>query len=112
VFELLNIGHWYGSPIAVDVTVYFNFPVDFELLELRSGSVQEHSNTEVKAGVGEMRYLKAKGLKLSRHENGEQVHVIAKAPQKPGTYRVRVTGYSDNAASFSTQFSLSCRLPT
>jgi hypothetical protein len=62
VFEIINIGHWYGSPMAVDVTVYCDFPAEFELRESRHGSVQEHPITEVKAGAGGMYYLKAKGL--------------------------------------------------
>lgn len=110
-FELLNIGHWYASPIAVDLTVYFNFPAEFELRELRYGSVQEHLNTEVKVGVGGMRYLKAKGLKISRHEKGEEVHILAIGPQRPGHYRILVTGYSSNDASFSKEFALSCIPP-
>ncbi len=104
VFELLNIGHWYASPIAVDLTVYCNFPAEFELRELRYGSVQEHLDTEVKAGVGGMRYFKAKGLKVSRHEKGEQVHILATAPKRPGNYCIRVTAYSSNNASFSKAF--------
>jgi hypothetical protein len=108
VFELLNVGHWYASPIAVDLTVYFNFPVEFELQELRYGSIQEHLNTEVKVGVGGMCYLKAKGIKLSRHERGEEVHILAITPQKPANYHIRVTGHSSNDASFSKEFALSC----
>ena len=108
VFELVNIGHWYGSPIAVDVTAYCNFPADFELREVRYGSVQEHVSTEVKAGVGGMRYLKARGVKLSRHERGEEIHVLARTPTLPGTYRIRVTAYSANAASVSEEFELIC----
>lgn len=108
VFELVNIGHWYASPMAVDVTVYFNFPAEFELRELRYGSVQEHLNTEVKAGAGGMRYLKAKGLKLSRHEKGEEVHILVKAPEGPGNYRIRVSAYSSNDANFSKEFELAC----
>lgn len=109
VFELVNVGHWYGSPIAVDLTVYFNFPAEFELRELRYGSVQEHVNTEVKSGVGGMCYLKAKGLKISHHEKGEEVHILARGPQTPGRYCVRVTGYSSNDAGFSKEFRLSWR---
>ncbi len=109
VFELINLGHWYGSPMAVDVTVYCDFPREFELRELRYGSIQEHANTEIKAGAGGTLYLKAKGLKLSRHDTGEEVHVIAKAPATPGDYRIRVTAYSSNDAHFSKEFVLTCR---
>jgi hypothetical protein len=111
IFEFVNIGHWYSSPIAVDLTAYCNFPSEFELLELRYGSVQENLNTEVKAGVGGVQYLKAKGLILSRHEKGEQVHLRAIAPKRPGNYRVRVTAYSSNDASLSVEFELSCGFP-
>jgi hypothetical protein len=108
VFEFLNIGRWYASPMAVDLTVYFNFPPAFELREVRYGSVQEHRSTEVKAGVGGMRYLKAKGLKLSRQEAGEQVHILATAPKKPGSYRIRISAYSSNDASLSKEFEVTC----
>ena len=108
VFELLNVGHWYASPMAVDLTVYCNFPSEFELKELRYGSVQEHLTNEVKAGVGGMRYLKAKGLKLSRQERGEQIHIVATAPKKPGNYHILVSAYSSNNADFSKEFELVC----
>lgn len=111
VFELINVGHWYGSPIAVDLTVYFNFPAEFDLRELQYGSIQEHRNKEVKVGVGGMRYFKAKGLKISRHEKGEQVHILATGPQRPGQYSIRITGYSSNDASFSREFGFSCIPP-
>src|SRR5262245_32339786 len=64
VFEAVNVGHWYGSPMAVEVTVYCNFPSSFDLKEMRYGSVQQHQNTEVKFGKGGVRYLKARGIKL------------------------------------------------
>ena len=106
VFEVVNIGHWYGSPMAVDVTVYCDFPLSFELLEMRYGSVQEHRNNEVKPGKGGMRYLKAKGLKLSRQDYGEEVHVFAKVPEAAGTYEIRVSAYSMNGASAATDLTL------
>jgi hypothetical protein len=104
VFEVINIGRWYGSPMAVDVTVYCDFPPEFQLRELRYGSTQEHVNVEVKTGKRGTRYLKARGIKLSRHLHGEEIHVIAQAPSLPGTYRVRLSGYSANGASFTKNF--------
>lgn len=111
VFRILNVGHWYGSPIAIDVTVYCNFPDAFSPRELRYGSVLEHSNTRVKAGKGGMRYLKAEGLKLSRRESGEDIHVLTTTPKEPGKYRIRVTAYSANDASFSKAFRIACSRP-
>jgi hypothetical protein len=108
VFDVVNIGHWYGSPIAVDVTVFFNFSPEFELREIRYGSTQEHVNTKVKTGKAAMRYLKAEGLKISRHEPGEKVHIMAVTPKAPGDYRLRVSGYSANDASFSQEFEIYC----
>jgi len=111
VFDVVNLGHWYGSPIAVDVTVFFNFSPEFELRELRYGSTQEHVNTKVKTGKAAMRYLKAEGLKISRHETGEEVHVLADTPKTPGDYRMRVSAYSANDASFSRDFEIRCSTP-
>lgn len=108
VFEVFNAGHWYASPMAVDVTVYCNFPQDFQLKEIRFGSVQEHIRNEIKIGVGGMRYLKATGLKLSRREEGEQIHVIGSNPDTAGIYSIRLTAFSANHASCTHEFSVSC----
>lgn len=105
-FEVVNVGHWYGSPMAVDITVYCDFPGAFTLHELRYGSVQEHKTTEVKSGKGGLQYLKARGIKLSRHSYGEELHVIATAPLEPGVYRARLSAYSANGASFSTDIDI------
>lgn len=64
IFEIVNVGHWYGSPMAVDVVVFCDFPPVFQLEELLYGSVQEHRNTDVKRGKGGARYLKAKRTKV------------------------------------------------
>jgi hypothetical protein len=106
VFEVLNVGNWYGSPMAVDVTAYFDFPASFGLKELRYGSVQEHINVEVKNGKGGMRYLKAKGIKVSRQRYGEEVHVHLRTPIDMGMHLMRVSGYSANGASTVVEFPL------
>ena len=111
VFDIVNLGHWYGSPIAVDVTVFFNFSPEFEPRELRYGSTQEHVNTKVRTGKRGMRYLKAEGLKISRHEQGEQVHILVGTPKAPGDYRMRVSAYSANDASFSKDLDIRCSIP-
>ncbi|OIQ73230.1 hypothetical protein GALL_451320 [mine drainage metagenome] len=111
IFEFTNQGYWYGSPIAVDVTVYCNFEPVFDLLEIAYGSIQEIVNTEVRIGVGRMKYLKAKGLKLSRREAGEQIHVKVMTPRLPGTYLIRISAYSENAASLVTKFNVKCEYP-
>lgn len=108
VFQVINVGHWFGSPMAVDVTVYCNFPPAFALREVRYGSVQERTSTKVRRGKRGMNYLKAKGLMLSRHKDGEEIHIVAIAPLQPGTYRLELTAYSSNAASFSKEFAISC----
>jgi hypothetical protein len=107
-FALVNDGHWYGSPMAVDVTVFCNFPPAFELREIRYGSVQEYRNSDVRIGVGGMRFLKVKGIKLARHESPEEIHVLVVAPDKPGSYRARLAAYSANDASLSQDFELVC----
>lgn len=110
-FDVVNVGHWYGSPIAVDVTVYCNFALEFELYELRYGSVQEHVNADVKLGVGGMQYLRAKGMKVSRYEGRESILVLGTTPKAPGRYRILVTAYSANDASVSREFTLTCVNP-
>lgn len=112
VFRVVNAGHWYGSPIAVDVTVYCNFPESFSLREMRFGSTQQLSDTRVKIGKDEMHYFKAEGIKLSHHEGGEDIWVRATTPIKPGTYRIRVTAYSANDASFSRAFKITFSPPS
>src|SRR5689334_14226942 len=51
IFEFVNIGHWYASPTAIDLVVFFNFVPAFELKELRYGSAQLFIDAEVKQGV-------------------------------------------------------------
>jgi hypothetical protein len=108
VFEFVNRGHWYGKPMAVDVTAYCNFPAGFTLHEIRYGSVQEYSDSKVRKSSHGMQYLKAQGLKLACPEPGEEVHVLATAPSAAGCYRIRVTAFSANDASVSQEFELTC----
>jgi hypothetical protein len=107
-FRILNVGHWYGSPTGIDLTVYCNFPPGFHLHELRYGSTQEHSNLRVKAGKGGMQYMKAEGIKIAHGEPGEEIHVLVTTPNDPGRYRIHVTGYSTNDASFTRRFTITC----
>ena len=110
VFEFWNEGHWYGSPTAVDITAFCNFDPAFDLRELRYGSVQEYSDTNVREGVGNLKFLKARGLKLSRREASEQVHVRVITPKTPGRYKVWISAYSANDASLGMEFWINCVL--
>jgi hypothetical protein len=56
-----------------------------------------------------IRYLKARGLKLLKHEFGEQIHVKTVSPALLGTYRIRVSGYSAYDASMTTNFEVQCK---
>ena len=51
-----------------------------------------------------MKYLKAKGLKLTHGEPPEGVHVRAMAPSVAGKYLIRITALSDNGASLTKVF--------
>ena len=108
VFKFTNVGHWFAKPAAINVVVFCNFSPEFELVELRYGATQQFSNTEVRVGVGKMKYLKAKGLKLSYGDEGEEVHVAAKVPEKPGEYLVKICAYSENDLSLRTEFRIRC----
>jgi|ERR1700693_52912 len=107
-FEFTNRGYWYAKPTATDVVVFCNFALEFELIELRYGSVQSYSDTDVRLGVGNMRYLKAKGLKLTFGEEGEEVHVRAVTPKSKGKYKVRISAYSQNGVSLKKEFMFKC----
>jgi hypothetical protein len=108
IFEVTNIGHWYAKPSAINVTIFFNFDPAFDLIESRYGSTQEFKDSEPQIGKGGMKYLKAKGLKLGYGHGGEQVHIIARAPAQRGDYRVRLSAYSENGASFGRDLSIGC----
>jgi len=109
VFECTNIGYWYAKPTAINVTVFCNFAPDFELLELRYGSNLSYVDADAKIGVGKMRYLKAKGLKLTHGEEGEAIQVKVITPKDEGDYKVRLTAYSDNGVSYKQDFLITCK---
>src|ERR1035438_1803076 len=50
IFEFENIGHWYAIPPVINLVVFCNFEPTFELVELRYGSAQEISSTNVRTG--------------------------------------------------------------
>ena len=109
VFEFFNKGHWYGHPLAVNLTIYFNFDPECRLVEVRYGSTQAYVRADPKRGVGGSVYLKATGLKLAYGEAAEAVHVVLNSPQEPGMYRARVVAFSENGASLTKDFELECR---
>jgi|HubBroStandDraft_5_1064220.scaffolds.fasta_scaffold329822_2 hypothetical protein len=109
VFEFSNVGHWYARPTAIDVVVFCNFAHEFKLMELRYGSVQEYSDSEVRVGVGKMNFLKARGLKLTYGEEGEEIHVRAKAPHRGGEYLIRISAFSENGVSLKKEFRIRCK---
>jgi len=108
VFEVYNIGYWYGAAPAINITVYCNFDPAFEPIELRYGSIQETTNTHVRTGKGDLRYIRAEGLKLSRKGEAEKIHVIAKAPNSAGTFKIKATAFSEDGASTTREFWVRC----
>jgi hypothetical protein len=111
VFEFTNVGYWYAKPVAINVLVFCNFAPEFELIELRYGSSQSYADTDAKVGVGKMIYLKAKGLKLTHGEEGEEVHVKVITPKNEGEYKIRITAFSDNGVSLKQEFMIKCKKP-
>jgi len=107
-FAFDNIGYWYAKPTAINVTVYFNFDPNFKLIELRYGSNQTYKDRDAKIGVGKMAYLKAKGLKLTYGEEGEEVHALVRTPKKQNVYRIRISAYSENGVSLKEEFQINC----
>jgi hypothetical protein len=105
-FKFKNTGHWYAKPMVVNMTVFINFDENFEPIEIRYGSVQETIENNVRIGKGNMKFLKAKGIKLGYNEYHEEVHVLAKAPEKIGSYKIKVDAYSDNGLDLSQNFFL------
>jgi hypothetical protein len=111
VFEFTNVGYWYAKPVAINVAVFCNFAPEFDLVELRYGSSQSYTDTDAKVGAGKMIYLKAKGLKLTYGEEGEEVHVKAITPKNEGEYGIRISAFSDNGVSIRKEFTIKCRKP-
>lgn len=111
IFECLNVGYWYAKPMAVNLTIYCNFDLQFKLIELLYGSTQSYKDLDAKVGVGNMQYLKAKGIKLSYGEEGEQFHVRAIMPEIAGKYRIRISAFSENGASFKKMYYLTTKAP-
>jgi hypothetical protein len=109
VFVFKNRGYWYAKPIIVNMTIYINFDSAFDLVEMRSGSSQQNINTEAKSGKGHMKYFKSKGMHLSFGEDGEEIHIVAQAPKKPGRYKLKVSAFSENGVSLSEVISLYVR---
>ncbi len=109
-FRFTNAGHWYAyvKPTAINLIAFFNFSREFQLHELHFGAVQEYSDTKVRQGVGNVQFLKAKGLKLTYGDEGEEVHVDVTTPTKEANYVVRVDAYSENGVSLSSRFNIHC----
>jgi hypothetical protein len=103
-FSVINIGHWYASPAALDVTVYCNFEPTFCLKELRYGSAQELTNDHVRVGKRGLLYIRAKHIKLAHKGEAERVDVFATTPNWPGRFRIEVTAFSENGGACHRSF--------
>ena len=109
-FSLKNVGNWYAKPMVIALKVYVIFDPQFEPIELFYGSTLEIHNTKVAIGVGERKYLKATGIMLSYGEEPEKIQAIAKNPNHPGKYLVRIIAYSENGVSIKKDFKLNCTI--
>jgi hypothetical protein len=103
-FRFKNIGYWYAKPMVVNMTVFINFEENFDPIEIRFGSIQEIIDNNVRIGKGNMKFLKAKGIKLGYNEYHEEVHVLTKAPVKSGNYKIKIDAYSENGLDLSQNF--------
>jgi hypothetical protein len=111
VFEVVNVGHWYGTPAASGINVYPNFDPSFTLLECRYGSVQEQVNTHLRFGKGGLAFIRAKHISLGIRNETEEFHVIGVTPQQPGRYRIVVAAVSENGASCQREFEVEITTP-
>ncbi|MBI3124781.1 MAG: hypothetical protein HYZ10_10300 [Ignavibacteriales bacterium] len=109
LFELENVGHWYAKPMVVNLIIYFNFDNQFTLNFLKFGSTQELLNKNVKTGVGNMKYLKASGIKLSYGEQREKALVNVIPPSTPGKYKIKLSSYSENGVSYRRDIAIIVR---
>jgi hypothetical protein len=105
-FSFINTGHWYSKPMIVNMTVFINFDESFEPINIKYGSIQEYKDNNVRIGKGNMKFLKAKGIKLSYGEHDEKIFVKTKSPSLPGTYNLKISAYSDNGLTLSKKFEI------
>ena len=108
IFEIYNVGYWYGATPALDIIVFCNFNPSFELAELRYGSVQELSNTHVRLGKGGQKFIRATGIKLPSKGDAEKIHVSTTTPATPGNYRIKISAYSSSGISAAKNYLVSC----
>lgn len=106
VFTYVNIGHWYGKPLAINVTTFINFDPAFELIGMRFGANLDYQYTKERFAVDGFRYMKSTGVKLSHGEPGERAVVDLKTPVKPGAYKIRLTAFSDNGLDCRRTFTI------
>jgi hypothetical protein len=110
-FAFENAGHWYSKPIVVNMTVFLNFDENFDLFHIEYGSAQEIKDDNVRIGKGKMKFLKAKGLKLSYGEDDEEIYIKAMTPSRPGQYKIKISAYSENGLSLTKHFQIKVLKP-
>lgn len=108
-FSIFNVGHWYSKPPAIDVTIYCNFNPAFRPVRMLYGSVLSNVDETVKRGKQGLKYFKGVRIKLTYGEHPEEIHVLAKTPRAEGTYKIRISAFSINGASFLKDFIIVCQ---
>jgi hypothetical protein len=108
IFEVYNVGYWYAAAPALNITLYCNFDPAFDPVELRYGSIQEYLNKHVRVGKGGLKYIRAKGLKLSQRGEAEKVYVRSFVPKQPGRYRIKATAFSDEGTGVTKEYRVKC----
>lgn len=102
-FTLQNIGHWYAKPVAIDNTFYFKFDPQFQLKNVRYGSMLENQNNNSSIGKEGKKYFKIKEQYLLCNEPAQQILIEVIMPSAQKTYSVSVFGkssQSDHGAKF------------
>lgn len=111
-FAFINRGHWYAKPPIVELNAWMNFDPSFDLLKVRYGSALELWDDNVRIGKGGLKFLKAKGMKISHGGGEEPVSVTLRCPATPGRYLVKVDAFSDNGAAIRGRWVIRVRKPT
>ena len=107
-FYIKNMGYFYAKPMVINLEVFFNFSVEFNLDKILYGSILEKSSNRVRTGAGNMVYIMADGIMLAHKESGEEVHIKTKVPKIPDKYLIKVTAFSENGVSFTKDYHIKC----
>lgn len=106
IFDVFNVGHWYGKPTAKEVVIEFDFPEIFGRVELRCGSsaAEVTDFSPLEGGVGR-RMIKSPAFTLHAYE-GARFVVTAKWIGMPmnGNSNITIRAVSHDGAALIEDF--------